>query len=176
MIDMSATTEARALVERREQEAREQQIASEAAAIEHRRAMAVTGQNMIDGQQRNRAARVAAHAASVSTARAAKDHFTKLSEQREKVESRLGFRRADHVEAVKRRSKCLPPDPNDYPTQAERDAYEQRCAEHDREIHRLQALIGTETAEYDRAKFIEWEAQAALDQAAGEELRLRNEL
>jgi hypothetical protein len=175
MIDMSATTEARALVEQQENLAREQRIAEEAFRIEHNRAMAASAQSMADAVRRNKAARLADHAAAVSVARAAKEHFTIVSDQRVKAESRLGYAMADRDEAMKRRSRCTPPDPNDFPLPAELAAFQQRCAEYDREVFRLSALIGTLDAEFDRAKFAEWEAQDALDKAASAELRLRGE-
>ena len=167
---------AREVVAAREQERINALVNAEAVNEEHRSALAASGAAMIAGQERNRQQRIAVHAASVLEARATKDHLAVLVAEREAIENRVGCSRADLLEAQKRRDRCQPPSPDDYPTTSELDAWKQRRAELDAACFRIAARTASEQTALDAALYAQWEAEAVYERAREAELRLRNEL
>jgi hypothetical protein len=173
MIDMAAVDRARATVAAREQERIGALVNEEAARQEHNRLMVATSQAMVASVEHNRQRRIALHEAARSTARAARDHRDELRGIRQRDQNRIGFSRADLVEAQKELGKCLPPDPDTFPTADELDAHRQRFGMLDEACRRLTARIAVEAAELSRAQVDEDSAQATLERAAGEEMSLR---
>jgi hypothetical protein len=157
-------------------ETREAAIQQEAVNEEHRAALAASGQQMAASVERARAARAAAHEQARSAARAAKDRLGILVGEREAIENRIGYSRADLAEAQKRVDRCSPPSPDDYPTPSEIDAHKQRRGQLEEEVRRIAARIGTEQAALDAALHAEWEGRRTFEQAAEAELARRNEL
>ncbi len=164
------------VVEQREQEARDRAIQEEAARQEHNRMMAANSAAMIAGQERARAARAAEHEQARAVARAALDSLKALTAERERCESKVGFSRADLMEAEKAAQRCTEPSPDDYPTESELDAYRQRRGELDEACYRIAARIASEQTALDAALHAEWEGEARFKEAERIELERRNEL
>jgi hypothetical protein len=134
MLDLET---ARATVAARQAEAQAALVNEEAAQQEHRRMMALTGQQMIESQQRIKQEKVARHAELRALARHRMDHHAELVAVRERCEEKIGRSRADLASAQRNANRCTPPDPDTFPLPSELDAWKQRRAELDREAARI---------------------------------------
>ena len=177
MLDLERVTDsARAAVEQRRTDALNAEIAEEAAQLAHREMLTQTSAAMIAGQERARAQRIARHAESVSTARAAKDRLAVLVHETEVIDQHIGSLKADLHEAQKRLSRCAAPSPESFPTEAEIAAYRQERGQHEEAVQRLHGLIAAETRRYDDALHAQWEGEARFREAARVEWERRSEL
>jgi hypothetical protein len=173
MLDMMLVEQARKNIEARQAEAQAALVNEEAARIAHQEQAAKDGAAMIAAQQRALAAKVEAHAVARAKARSARNHRDTLRSHREKVQNKLGFSRADLVEAQKQVQRHLPLDPDTFPNEIEIDAHRQRFCELDEAVRRIQARIAVEANELRAAESAEDAAQVELERLAGEEMRLR---
>ena len=170
MIDLDR---AREVVAAREQARIDTLVNEEAAQQEHRRMMAVTGAEMIAGQERNRQQREAAHRQARALARAAKDRVAELVEQREQIDATIGRLKADAEAARKTAAKCTAPDPNDFPTEDEIDRWKATRRQLDEAVFRLETKIAVQDRFFADAQQREWEAASVFERARQAEMDAR---
>ena len=175
--------EAVALVTRQEESRRADEIAHRDAAIAeavaliaHRAQAAHDSAAMIAAQERSRAEKVRNHSEARAAARVARDRRDQLRLHRQKVQNRWSSSKAELIEAEKQARKLSPPDPDDFPTEGEIDAWRQRRGQLDESFRRIAARVGSEAGELDAARLAEDEAQQELERAAKIEWERRCEI
>jgi hypothetical protein len=142
----------------------------------HRTMLIRNSQELVDGPRRNREAKIAAHELARKQARAALDELKSLTSERERREMTVGRSRADLAYLEKQQARCIAPEADAYPTDAELFAFSERRQQFDEAVHRLHARIGTEQRELGNAQARERDALEVFRVAQAAELAARDEV
>jgi hypothetical protein len=176
--------EAVALVTRQEESRRADEIAHRDAAIaeavaliEHRNQLARDSAALAASVKRKHAANIAAYDEAVLEYRQACDALTPVDAELEQLDRAVGKSRAEKADAEKALGRhVLRPSDGDFPLTSELEAWQSEHAEKENRVRSIATRIITETRQYDDVLRRKWELETLKERARDKVLRFRNAL